>query len=55
MLPGIGSYIALAIDHKDLMAITYAIIAMLVVILLYDQVLSAVDCLVVNPFNRHAR
>ena len=38
MLPGIGSYIALAIDHKDLIAITYAIIAMLVVILLYDQV-----------------
>ena len=38
MLPGIGSYIALAIDHKDLVAITYAIIAMLVVILLYDQV-----------------
>ncbi len=36
-LPGIGSYIALAIEHKSLHAIAYAIIAMLVVILVYDQ------------------
>lgn len=38
-LPGIGSYIALAISHADLKAVIYAIIAMLVVILLYDQLL----------------
>ena len=37
MLPGIGSYIALAIEAKDLAAIGWAIVAMLVVILLYDQ------------------
>jgi NitT/TauT family transport system permease protein len=39
MLPGIGSYIAVAISHQDLHAIAYAIIAMLFVILLYDQLL----------------
>ena len=38
-LPGIGSYIALAITHADKTAIVYAIIAMLFVILLYDQFL----------------
>ena len=38
-LPGIGSYIALAIAREDLWAIVYAIAAMLVVILLYDQLL----------------
>jgi len=38
-LPGIGSYIALAIERSDLGAIGWAIGAMLVVILLYDQVL----------------
>ena len=38
-LPGIGSYIALAIQHRDLGAIGWAIGAMLVVILIYDQVL----------------
>lgn len=37
MLPGIGSYIATAINHSDKTAILYAIITMLVVILLYDQ------------------
>lgn len=37
MLPGVGSYIAVAIEHKDLHAIAYAIGAMLAVILLYDQ------------------
>ena len=37
-LPGIGSYIALAI-HRDLAAVSWAIGAMLVVILIYDQVL----------------
>jgi NitT/TauT family transport system permease protein len=36
-LPGVGSYIAMAITHKDVHAIVYAIIAMLIVILLYDQ------------------
>lgn len=38
-LPGVGSYIALAIEHKDLPAIGYAIAAMFVVIFLYDQLL----------------
>jgi NitT/TauT family transport system permease protein len=38
-LPGIGSYIALAIDHRDLAAVSWAIGTMLVVILIYDQVL----------------
>lgn len=36
-LPGMGSYIALAIDSKDLTAIGLAISAMLAGILLYDQ------------------
>ena len=36
-LPGIGSYIALAIEQKNLRAIGWAIVTMLVVILLYDQ------------------
>jgi len=38
-LPGMGSYIALAIKSADLRAIAYAIITMFVVILLYDQIL----------------
>ena len=38
-LPGIGSYIALAIEQKNLAAVGWAIGAMLVVILLYDQLL----------------
>jgi NitT/TauT family transport system permease protein len=38
-LPGIGSYVAVALAHKNIWAIIYAIIAMLVVILLYDQLL----------------
>jgi NitT/TauT family transport system permease protein len=38
-LPGIGSYIAVAIDHRDLVAVCWAIGAMLVVIFIYDQVL----------------
>ncbi|HVI51138.1 MAG TPA: ABC transporter permease subunit [Candidatus Sulfotelmatobacter sp.] len=37
MLPGIGSYISLAIADKNLPAIGWAIIAMLVGILIYDQ------------------
>ena len=39
MLPGIGSYIALAISQADIKAVGYAIFAMLCVILLYDQLL----------------
>ena len=39
VLPGIGSYIGAAIDHRDIRAVIYAILAMLVVILLYDQLL----------------
>jgi NitT/TauT family transport system permease protein len=38
-LPGIGSYIALAIQRQDLTAIAWAIGAMAVVILVYDQLL----------------
>ena len=38
-LPGIGSYIALAIEQKNLTAVCWAIGAMLIVILIYDQVL----------------
>src|SRR6202789_1849364 len=38
-LPGIGSYIALAIEHRDLAAVTWAIGAMLIVIFIYDQIL----------------
>src|SRR6516162_9826766 len=39
MLPGIGSYIALAIQQKDLTAVYWAIAAMGIVILVYDQLL----------------
>src|ERR1700686_2012224 len=38
-LPGVGSYIALAIAQKNLAAIGWAIFTMLIVILLYDQLL----------------
>ena len=36
-LPGIGSYLAVAIDRKDVAAVLMAVVTMLVVILLYDQ------------------
>jgi NitT/TauT family transport system permease protein len=39
LLPGIGSYIAVAIAHMNKAAVIYAIITMLIVILLYDQLL----------------
>jgi NitT/TauT family transport system permease protein len=38
-LPGVGSYIALAIEQRNLHAVLWAIITMLIVILIYDQVL----------------
>src|SRR6202162_1108835 len=38
-LPGIGSYVALALEKQDIVAVGWAILAMLVVILLYDQLL----------------
>jgi NitT/TauT family transport system permease protein len=38
-LPGVGSYIALAIEKRNLAAVGYAIVTMLIVILIYDQVL----------------
>ncbi|HEY4943399.1 MAG TPA: ABC transporter permease subunit [Rhizomicrobium sp.] len=38
-LPGIGSYIALAIARQNLAAIGWAIVAMLIVILIFDQLL----------------
>lgn len=39
LLPGIGSYIRVAIDNADLAAIFYAISTMFIVILIYDQLL----------------
>ena len=38
-LPGIGSYVALAIQKEDLGAIGWAILAMTVVIIIYDQLM----------------
>ena len=38
-LPGMGSYIATAIEQRSLPAIGYAVLTMLVVVLIYDQVL----------------
>jgi NitT/TauT family transport system permease protein len=38
-LPGIGSYVSMALSKRDLGAVLWAILAMLVVILLYDQLL----------------
>jgi NitT/TauT family transport system permease protein len=38
-LPGVGSYIALAIEQRNLAAVGYAILTMLIVILIYDQLL----------------
>jgi NitT/TauT family transport system permease protein len=38
-LPGIGSYIAVAIERRDLTAVYWAIAAMGIVILVYDQLL----------------
>ncbi len=38
-LPGVGSYVAVAIARSDMTAIIYAITAMFVVIVLYDQLL----------------
>jgi len=39
LLPGIGSYVSVALSQSNLAAVIYAIIAMLVVILVYDQLL----------------
>ncbi|MGA7806262.1 ABC transporter permease [Bradyrhizobium sp.] len=38
-LPGIGSYVALAIEKQNLAAIGYALLTMLLVIIAYDQLL----------------
>lgn len=38
-LPGIGSYIAVAIEQADKQAVIYAIVAMLLIIFTYDQLL----------------
>lgn len=38
-LPGLGSYIALAIEEANLHAVGYAILAMAVIIFIYDQLL----------------
>jgi NitT/TauT family transport system permease protein len=38
-LPGVGSYVAMAIDKRDLGAIGYAILTMLLIIIAYDQLL----------------
>jgi len=39
LLPGIGSYIAVAIDHRNLHAVIDAIVAMIAVIVIVDQLL----------------
>lgn len=39
LLPGIGSYIAIAITHQSMRAIIYAIAAMIIVIVIYDQII----------------
>ena len=38
-LPGIGSYVAVALEQRNIAAVIYAILAMLAVILAYDQLL----------------
>jgi NitT/TauT family transport system permease protein len=38
-LPGVGSYIALAIEQQNLRAVGWAILTMLIVILIYDQII----------------
>jgi NitT/TauT family transport system permease protein len=38
-LPGIGSYVALALEQRDIVAVGWAILTMLLVILAYDQLL----------------
>ncbi|POA35038.1 MULTISPECIES: ABC transporter permease subunit [unclassified Pseudomonas] len=38
-LPGVGSYLATAIEQRDMHAVGYVILAMIVVILIYDQFL----------------
>ncbi len=38
-LPGIGSYVALALEQKNITAVVWAIVTMLAVILAYDQLL----------------
>lgn len=38
-LPGIGSYIAVAIRHADFKAVVYVVVAMFIVITLYDQII----------------
>ncbi len=38
-LPGVGSYVALAIQEQNLPAIVYALVTMLLVIIAYDQLL----------------
>ena len=39
LLPGVGSYIAQAIDQRSLEAVGYAVLVMFAVILMYDQLL----------------
>lgn len=39
LLPGIGSYIAVAIKHADIPAVIYATVMMFFIILIYDQLL----------------
>jgi len=38
-LPGIGSWLAVAIDKQDFVAVAWAVLAMAILILLYDQLL----------------
>ncbi len=38
-LPGVGSYIALAIEQADVAAMVYAGLTLLIIILIYDQLI----------------
>lgn len=54
LLPGIGSYIAVAVEQGNMHAIGYALIAMLGIILAYDQIVFRPAMLWANKFHMHA-
>ena len=39
ILPGVGSYISLALEQENILAIIYAVIAMILIIIIYDQLI----------------
>ncbi len=50
LLPGIGSYIQLAINQSNLYCISYALLAMLIVIFIYDQLFFRPLLKIANQF-----